>query len=231
MHDAIDKIKALLASHGSPVSSGTPIDTGGLKRSDGTSATYSLNEGWDLLIANQCDETWGIYNITLMRHIKNMSLGDDMLSEVLNSVQLDDSHWCWVDKSILKRGDEYRWFFLLADGKPQAACLIYHPKPSAANEFASIFYIDYIAVAPWNRRNPMSPQIFKGLGRLMVSRLCDYAQAHLKLSRGMCLHSLPKAMSFYESLGMVRFPQYDKDGLPYYELCPPATGATTVESL
>lgn len=220
MQETIDKIKGLLAGLGTPVSSGTPIDAGVLARVDGARVPYTLNEGWDIPIANLCDESWGTFNIRLMRHISNMGLEGDNLRQVLEEVQLDDSHWEWLRKAIAKRGDEYRWFFLLAEDQPQAACLIYHPKPSAASQAVQIFYIDYLAVAPWNRRNPMAPQAFKGLGRMMVDRVSTYAKTHLNLSPGMCLHSLPKATAFYESLGMIRFPQLDKDGLAYFELCP-----------
>jgi hypothetical protein len=119
------------------------------------------------------------------------------------------------------QGDEYRWFFMIAEGYPQAACLTYHPKPSAIDG-KGIFYIEYVAVAPWNRENPMCKRSFKGVGKVMVNEINTYANAHLGLRPGFSLHALPKAIGFYESIGMERFPAFDKNGLPYFEM--PAPG-------
>jgi hypothetical protein len=220
MQDLIAHIRDLLNAQGPVKSSGNVIAAGTLTKFDGSLVAFQLCEGWDMPLANRCDATWGTFNVRLMRHIRNLQLSGPELHDVINQVQLDDSHWRWLNKAVARRGDEYRWFFLMADEEPQAACLIFHPKPSA-EDGRHIYYIDYLAVAPWNRANPMDPQTFKGLGKLVIRHVADFAEAHLGLVPGMCLHSLPKAEAFYQKMGMKRFPSHDKDGLPYYELCGP----------
>ena len=152
-----------------------------------------------------------------MRFIKGQHYSPEQLVAALNEVQLDDSHWRWLNKALVKRGDQYKWFFLMADGEPQAACLIFHPKPSA-EDGAGIFYIEYLAAAPWNRRNPMSAQAFAGVGKLVVQRVAAYAMGKLGLRPGFSLHALPRAVGFYESIGMSRYSACDDGPLPYFEM-------------
>jgi hypothetical protein len=75
---------------------------------------------------------------------------DQELLDIISSISNEDDHWRWFDKAIHLKGEEYDWFHLYADEKPQAVCIIYHPKESAL-EPGNIFYIEYLAVAPWNR--------------------------------------------------------------------------------
>lgn len=195
---------------------------GSLAARDGKTRPYKLLLGWNIGLANRCDDTWGTYTTQLFRFIKNQNYSPEQLAAVLAEIQVDDRHWCWLEKSLLSLGDEYKWFFLIADGEPQAACMIYHPKPSAFDG-QGVFYIEYLAAAPWNRKNPMSEQAFVGLGTLMVREVCRYAIETLGLRPGFSLHALPRAAGFYASIGMVRFPGLDKDVMPYFEM--PANGA------
>lgn len=224
---SIQDVRALLAQTGPIFASESPLKIGSLKKTSGTGVAYELRLGWDPYIANMCDETWGVFNVHLLSHIEQLNLPDPELQELLNNVQLDDSHWCWLKKSLAMKGDEYKWFFLMTEGFPQAACLIYHPKPSAIDT-QGIYYIEYLAVAPWNRKNPMQEQIFKGLGKLMILHISDYAENHLGLRPGYSLHSLPKAAGFYAAMGMLRFPMHDKGPLPYFETPYPAVSRAKV---
>jgi len=212
-----EDIKAWLDAGGIPPTSSQVIARGTLQTENGEGRAFALHFGWDLAIANGCDNTWGAFNVRLLRHIFSLKLPETELTSVLADVQLDDGHWKWLQKSLVYRGDEYKWFFILAEGYPQAACLIFHPKPSAIDS-APIFYVEYVAVAPWNRANPLAPRSFKGLGSKIISAASDYAIQVLGLRPGYSLHALPKAVAFYEAVGMVRFPGHDKDGLPFYEL-------------
>ena len=218
MQDVIAHIRDLLNAQGPVKSSGTVIASGTLTKLDGSQVSFELSEGWDVAVANRCDTTWGEFNVRLMRHVRNLQVSEVERQKVISQIQVDDSHWRWLNKSLVRQGDQYRWFFLMADEEPQAACQIFHPKPSA-EDGRHIYYIDFLAVSPWNRPNPMEPQRFKGLGKLMIQHVSHFAESQLGLQPGMCLHSLPKAEAFYLKLGMKRYPALDKDGLPYYELC------------
>lgn len=217
MEQVIDRIRALLAEAGPVQSSGATVATGVLVGADKAEVAYQLKMGWDIPVASFCDEMWGVFNIQLMRFIKNQSYGQTDLNATLAQIQIDDSHWRWLNKSLRFNSDEYKWFFLFAESHPQAACLIYHPKPSAING-QGIFYVEFVAVAPWNRNNPMKERSFKGVGKLLIEKVQDYAHHQLGLRMGFSLHALPKATGFYKAMGMMHFPQFDKDGLPYYEM-------------
>lgn len=212
-----EEIKALFATIDPLTMCGDPLLEGTLPAADGELKQYRLFENWNPVLANFCDEKWGVFNVQLMRHIGSLQLSQEDLISCLNNVQLDDNHWRWLNKSIRYKGDEYRWFFMVAEGRPQAACLIYHPKPSAING-QGIFYIEYVAVAPWNRVNPMAPREFKGVGTAMIRDVSEYAVSSLGLTPGFSLHALPKAVAFYKTIGMIAFPEYDKDDLPYFEM-------------
>lgn len=173
--------------------------------------------GWNLQIARLCDRTWGAFNNTLLRHIRKLELDGTDIAPILAAAQLEDHHWKWLDKSLHYKGDAYTWFFLIAEKYPQAACMIHHPKASVTGQ-GNVFYIEYIAVAPWNRVNVLSDRVFKGVGPKLLSYVANYAQDVLKLKPGFSLHSLPKAADFYETkLKMTPFPKYDKDGLKFFE--------------
>lgn len=217
MEDVLQKIKALLAEAGPIASSGATVASGVLVGASGVEVCYQLNLGWDIPVANVCDETWGVFNIQLMRFIRSLKYEGAALDAVLAQIQVDDSHWRWLNKSLHFKSEEHKWFFLFAEGYPQAACLIYHPKPSAMDG-QGIFYIEFVAVAPWNRDNPMRERSFKGVGTTMIAEVKEYACTRLGLRPGFSLHALPRAAGFYQSIGMMNFPQLDKEGMPYFEM-------------
>jgi len=212
-----DDIKAWLDGGGKLPFASELIGSGTLTNSEGAPVEYELRLGWDLAIARLCDTSWGAFNISLVEHLAGLQVSESELTAILDAVQLDDGHWSWFDKSAAYRGEAYKWFFVLAEGMPQAACLIFHPKPSAIDA-CDIFYIEYVAVAPWNRVNPLCERKYKGLGKLIIQVAASYAVQELKYRAGYSLHALPKAVAFYQSLGMQPFPELDKDELPYFEM-------------
>lgn len=193
------------------------ITTGQLTSSDGSQVPYRILLGWNLALANRCDDTWGTFNMSLMRYIKAQGYTPKQLDAVLAGIQIDDDHWRWLEKSLAGKDAAYKWFFLAAEGEPQAACLVYHPKPSAVDG-QGIFYIEFLAVAPWNRHNPMSEQAFKGVGTAVIRAACVYAIEVLHLRPGFCLHAIPRAVGFYQSIGMTQYPAHDKGVMPYFEM-------------
>ncbi|EKS6313206.1 hypothetical protein RJO42_003212 [Enterobacter hormaechei] len=199
------------------LATGTADREGKLNRPDGSSVTYQTYIGWNIARANECDIQWGKFNIDLIDEISKRNYSKDELIAINEMVQLDDDHWNWLFKSAKYNTDEYKWFFLYADKKPQAACLIYFPKESLLSG-NDIFYIEYLAVAPWNRMNPIADRIFLGVGTQMISDVMCYSHNILKLKPGCSLHSLNKAQKFYKKLGMLPIPAYDKPNLAFFEM-------------
>ena len=219
MKFTIEDIRQALDAASPVISAAGIIATGKLVGKSGT-VDYTLHTGWDLQIAHLCDRSWGAFNITLLRHIRSLEAKGVDIQPILESAQLEDYHWRWLDKSVAYRGDSYKWFFLVAEDYPQAACLIYHPKTSVVGA-GDIFYVEYIATAPWNRENVLAERIFKGVGPKLLDRVISYAKDDLKLRQGFSLHSLPKAEQFYEKLGMKAFQEYDKEGMKFFEWIAP----------
>lgn len=212
----IEEIKKALESGNIPIQNNL-IKVGNIETRDGRDIEYNLHFGWDLAKCNACDREWGPYNLRLMEFISNQKYDQDKRNQILNEIQMDDDHWEWLVKALCYRNKSYHWFFLMAEGRQQAACLIYHPKKSAECD-AEIFYVEYIAVAPWNRGNPMETKYLRGVGTLMISSIIEYVTHNLKFRHGFSLHALPRASGFYTKIGMRRFPQYDKDILQYFEM-------------
>jgi len=203
------------------------VRAGEISRHDGIRVPFEIQVGWDLGKAHWCDKNWGVFNLSLLKFIKDKNYSDEDREKILESIQVDDSHWEWLKKALVYKTTEYVWLFLMADDAPQGACLIYHPKKSEL-EPGDIFYIEYIASAPWNRKNPMSPRRFNGIGSLLIKAAMTYATDELKLRQGFSLHALPRAASFYEKIGMKPFTDLDKDILRYFEM--PQAAATQFEA-
>ena len=182
---------------------------------DGTSHHYDIVQGWDIGIAMQCDQQWGHFNMMLLDFISKSPLSSH--DQLLNTSQLEDAHWNWLLKHKHYDNEQNNWFFFLVDGKPQGACLVYHPKISV-DKLNPIFYIEFLAVAPWNRPNHIRSQKFKGVGSLLLKKVISYAEMELGITKGFSLHSLPKAEGYYQNIGMQRHTTYDKDGLSYFEM-------------
>ncbi len=214
----LDELKRQIATGQLHIeSSNNIIATGSLPHSSGTQASYTIRHGWDIVAAVQCDEIWARSNIELFQYIEEQNFDDAKLTEVLDSIQTEDHHWDWFKKSYQFTGDEYEWFFLFSEDKPQGACLIYHPKDSALGD-ANIFYVEYLAVAPWNRDCLVRQREHKGVGSILLKAALKYSVEKLGLIPGFSLHSLPQAKEYYEKLNMINVEGMDKGALLYFEL-------------
>jgi len=213
----LDDVKRALDAAPADISQKSIVSKGLLSGAHGQ-VDYAIHLGWDLQIANLCDRTWSAFNSELMRHIRTLELAGTDIGPILDAAQLEDAHWRWLTKSLSYVGDSYKWFFLIAEGYPQAACMIYHPKMSVGDG-ANIFYVEYLAAAPWNRENAMKERVFKGVGPLLLNYVVDYAKSTLGLRHGFSLHSLPKAVAFYKKIGMTDYPAFDKENgqLKFFE--------------
>jgi hypothetical protein len=193
------------------------IEQGELMHASKGKYPYKIVHGWDAKASLQCDIQWKAAWLALLEQIEKAEPDRTKQAEILETISTEDVHWRWFDKAIASSSDEYEWFHLHADGKPQAACLIYHPKASAL-EPGDIFYVEFVAVAPWNRKCKIRPREFEGLGEIILRAAQRFAVKELQLRPGFCLHSLPKAERFYTKLKMVTVAGKEKDSMRYFEL-------------
>ena len=212
---SIKQIRDLLDSGRTSFKSTTIIKKEKVTNSHGIECDAEISHGWDLGSASQCDKLWGNFSYQILEFIRDADKSRQ--NELLSECHLEDVHWEWLAKHKHYYSEQYDWFFLIADNKPQAACLVYHPKKSAKTD-DDIFYIEFLAVAPWNRPNPIKEQEFKGLGSLLLKSIIAYAEQSLNIKKGFSLHSLPKAEGFYLKIGMLRVNTLDKDDLAYFEM-------------
>ena len=194
------------------------IEMGELMHQSNEKVPYKIVHGWSLTASLECDTLWKQGWLTLFEQIQQADPNETTQNEILASISTEDIHWDWFGKAVNSSTDEYEWFHLYADSKPQAACLIYHPEASAL-EPGDIFYVKFVAVAPWNRTCELRPREFRGLGEIILRAAQRFAVNELKLRPGFSLHSLPKAEGFYAKLKMVKVDgREDDQTLVYYEL-------------
>lgn len=193
------------------------IEKGYLNKYSGDKVEYLIEHGRNMNYAMECDQSWTHFKSEMLDYIEAQNYSEDRLSEVLDDLQTEDYHWDWFTKSYVYSAVEYEWFFLFADNQPQGACVIYHPKQSSFHS-GKIFYIEFVAAAPWNRTNPFKPKMFKGVGTILIKCALNYAVNKLGLNQGFSLHSLPQACEYYEKIGMLNDKNSNKDGLKYFEM-------------
>jgi len=193
------------------------IESGQLVDVKDKSSTYEIAHGWDIVTSVQIDREWGAYYLRLFEIIKSRNYSEKEIEEIFSKIQNEDVHWDWFNKSVAYREDCYNWFYLIADEKPQGACLIYHPKSSLIDS-NDIFYIEFVAVAPWNRSNPIIKKKYKGVGTILIKCALKFSIDALGLKPGFSLNALPQAEEYYKRIGMLRFPEKDNGKLIYFEM-------------
>ncbi|WP_417585302.1 GNAT family N-acetyltransferase [Nitrincola sp.] len=196
---------------------GNVIKSGLHKDKSGQAHQYDISRGWSDSLAWQCNTSWGQFNLKILQNIDSRPISEDEKHQLISDSSLEDIHWNWLAKHAHYYSSQFEWFFVTINGEPQAACLIYHPENGALTS-APIFYIEYLAVAPWNRPNLVAEQRFKGIGPILIKEVIHFAKDTLGLTEGFSLHSLPKAQSFYTKIGMQAISAKDKDSLAYYEM-------------
>lgn len=220
----IAAFRQMLASRS--VSCNQPITcyNGKIRAIDNSLHDYETSVGLNPYKANECDAQWMAFNENLIDHIVNAGYSEDELRQIDATVQFGSDHWNWLYKSKETQTDEFHWLYLYAQGKPQAACLLRFPKKSILCA-ENIFYIEFLAVAPWNRKNPMEQQ-FCGVGSTLLRDAMRYVSQYLGIHPAFSLHALKQAIGFYEKIGMTASPAHDKQehNLVYYEM--PADMAT-----
>jgi hypothetical protein len=184
---------------------------------NGDDVSYVIKHGWQIHYANNCDITWTAFYTQMFDHLQQQNLSEDRLLELLSSLSAQDRNWDWYRKACYFNSDEYNWFFLIAENTPQGVCIIYHPRASKLTS-GNIFYLEYLAVAPWNRDSLIYARKFKGVGTALLKCAINYAMQTLKLQPGFSLHSLEQAESYYLKIGMKHLPSEDKPNLKFFEM-------------
>ena len=133
-----------------------------------------------------------------------------------------DSHWDWNEKNQSMLGSVHRIFALLDDEVVEALMRVDLSKPSRIQPapYTPVVYVDYLAVAPWNRSTIQPQPRFRGFGKLLLG-----AAVSISVEEGMdgrCgLHSLMQSEGFYRRVGMEDLgvdPAADR--LRYFEFSP-----------
>lgn len=148
---------------------------------------------------------------------------EQMWQEMQGVFGAPDAHWDWDKKSQTMMGSVHRMLGLVDGDLVEALMRLDLSKPSRLQvaSFTPIVYVDYLAVAPWNRRQIQPKPRFTGLGTLLLG-----VAVTLSMEEGMegrCgLHSLLQSESFYERAGMQDFGLDGVEQLKYFEFSPDA---------
>ena len=176
--------------------------------------SHGLSNSWNLKV----DQEWQSFNGRLIDQIFENATDDDSIQKLVASCSIEDRNWSWSRKGLLCCSDRYEWFYLHNEDSIEGVCVIYHPKPSRLDE-EEIFYVEFVAVAPWNRNNPFFEKALKGVGTNLLRIALEYSTNVLGYRPGFCLHSLPQAESYYERIGMYNFGRdEEKENLIYFEM-------------
>jgi len=167
--------------------------------------SYSVIHGFDAILTLQAEQDWTLEKAKIFReiHAAYPSVQNDMaeFQRRTEEYNLVDWHWNWTNKAVQCTQSGYEWFYLVAENKVQAICIIFHPKDSPLQN-DSVFYVDYIAVAYWNRPRPNYSRQFDSLGTILLSYCIKYSVDQLKYRPGFFLHSLPSAEPYYSKKGL-----------------------------
>lgn len=194
------------------------IEDGELMHVSNKKFRYNIVHGWSLKSSAECDKFWKEGWLAIFEKIQKVEPDESKQAQMLASISTEHYHWDWFAKAVKYTTEEYEWFHLYADDKPQAACVIYHPEASAL-EPGDIFYVKFVAVAPWNLPCSFRPREFSGLGEIVLRAAQRFSVKVLNLRPGFCLHSLPQAEKFYKKLKMIKVEgKEDSQSLAYFEL-------------
>lgn len=149
--------------------------------------------------------------------------GIEAWQQIQSQYVVQDAHWNWAKKrdSILEASQ--RMYALVAGESVEALmCLDLSAYSMIRKESATnIVYVDYLAVAPWNRAAIQQRPRFKGLGTIMLGVAVSISLE--EEMEGRCgLHSLSQAVGFYTQVGMKNTGLVDEHNLIYFEFEPEA---------
>jgi hypothetical protein len=178
----------------------------------GKTFKIDLAEGLDTSHFNFMDAQWNPamkrqYGLAILQFFQLPAADrtEQRWLQIRGELAVQDHEWSWRTKCSSAPGTNRRVFALLNATDVEAAMLLLFGKNSRDPAgMVPIVYVDFLAVAPWNRKEFQDPQRFRSLGTVMLG-------AAVQLSRslgfdGRCgLHSLPQSEGFYHHIGMRDF--------------------------
>ena len=189
-----------------------------INQETGADVDFEVVHGQDRKLAALAEIRWQPYFAQQIIDLKNHADNEEQLEELLAELGTEHSHWNWVKKAIVFVDEGYEWFYLKSDNDIEAIAVIYHPKESRIDS-ESVYYIEYVASAPWNRPSPIHGRKLSGVGSKLIEVISEFAADELNLRPGFCLHSLPQTISYYENIGMTDFgPDAGKENLHFFEM-------------
>jgi hypothetical protein len=134
----------------------------------------------------------------------------------------EDHHWDWKWKAGEWRPLlGYHSFAIVCGGELEGLMLVSDLKSARlqAHFGKPIVYVEFLAAAPWNRKESQDPRKYRGVGKVMILAAVELS-ADLGYRGRIGLHSLPAAEPFYRDeckmseLG----PDAAHQDLMYYEM-------------
>ena len=194
------------------------IGNGTLTNLNGENTPYTIELGLSKSSIQECNGWRDFTTNFIIIFLNENPTVLDYRKVLQKDIMLEDYHWNWYEKAIRYNTSGYNWFFLKTPDGIQSVCVTFHHKKSILQNI-DIFYIQYIASAPWNRISSLHERRYKGTGIEIIKQIQLYFVKMYHLSYGFSLHSLPQAQKFYEKFGMVNLPEHNGlDGLFFYEI-------------
>ena len=135
-----------------------------------------------------------------------------------------DAHWNWERKVSGPRLLAREGFSVVCDGVTQGMMIVDTSTRRCridAQKNLHLVYLEFLQVAPWNRRRLSGQARYGGIGSILVRAAIAFSES-LEFAGRIGLHSLPQAESFYTATcGMADLGLDDAfKNLRYFEMTP-----------
>ena len=122
---------------------------------------------------------------------------------LLQSSSAEDRHWDWLRKYANLSSINFEYYAIECDQMTQGMMIIetdLHKSRGGKN----LVYVDFLAIAPWNRQEIVKNPKYRGTGSLLMYLAVSRSE-QLGYKHRTGLHALPRACEFYQKLGMKDF--------------------------
>jgi GNAT superfamily N-acetyltransferase len=181
------------------------------------------------ITANRLDRNGTTIQVPIIAQIST-SITERVLSEVkawgpaLKRHAEEDASWDWTQflhkfRSVQRENlDEFEYGVLLCKARTQAIMIMETANHLSRRGNKPLVYVEYLAVAPWNRPGIQNPRRFTGCGSILVHHAVERSES-LGYGGLVGLHALPGARPFYVRIGFKDFgADTQEGGLHYLQL-------------
>jgi hypothetical protein len=131
----------------------------------------------------------------------------------------EDAHWKWAEKATdvcYTTGVEH--VMIMHEDEVHGVMITSLPdSPPPLSSLHDLLYVEYLAVAPWNRSQAGDQQRFKGIGPLLLGHAVRRSRSKERQGH-VGLHSEPRAITFYDGIRLRRCgPDPDQERRQYFE--------------